>query len=117
MGHCLLVYDIVHDRTRTKIAEICLDYGLDRFQYSAFMGILVRTHQEELMSKIKRQLGEHEGNIQLFTICEKDWRQRQVIEVKKVKRVEGRAAAPRQKSRLKPVEEVEEECPSSLPFP
>ena len=85
MGHCLVVYDISHDGTRTKIADICLDYGLDRIQYSAFLGTLMRTHQEELMLKIKRQLGKREGNIQLFPICGKDWTQRKVIERKKSK--------------------------------
>jgi CRISPR-associated protein Cas2 len=73
---CLLVYDISHDRTRTKIADFCLDYGLDRIQYSAFLGELARTHQEELMLKIGERLGERAGKVQLFTICDKDWRQR-----------------------------------------
>jgi len=79
------VYDISHDGTRTRIADICLDYGLDRIQYSAFLGTLMRTHQEELMLKIKRQLGKREGNIRLFPICGKDWTQRKVIERKKSK--------------------------------
>ena len=82
MGHCLVVYDITHDRTRTKVAETCLDYGLDRIQYSAFLGILARTHQEELMQKLERQLGKHKGSIQLYPICRKDWAQRAVIEVR-----------------------------------
>jgi CRISPR-associated protein Cas2 len=69
----LLVYDISHDRTRTKIADICEDYGLDRIQYSAFLGQLSRVHQEELMEKIGDRLGEKEGKIQLFPICERDW--------------------------------------------
>jgi CRISPR-associated protein Cas2 len=73
---CLLVYDIPHDGTRTKIADFCLDYGLDRIQYSAFLGDLARTYQEELMLKIEDRLGDREGKIQLFVICEKDWRQR-----------------------------------------
>ena len=80
MGHCLVVYDISHDRTRGKVADACLDYGLDRIQYSAFVGTLARTHQEELMLKIEHLLGERAGNVQLFSICEKDWAQRQVIE-------------------------------------
>ncbi len=79
MGYCLVVYDIPHDGTRSKVADICLDYGLDRIQYSAFLGKLIRTHQEELMLKIKRQLGKRAGNIQLYPICQKDWQQRQVI--------------------------------------
>jgi CRISPR-associated protein Cas2 len=73
---CLLVYDISHDRTRSKIADFCLDYGLDRIQYSAFLGDLARTHQEELMLKIGERLGERVGKVQLFTICTSDWRQR-----------------------------------------
>jgi CRISPR-associated protein Cas2 len=73
---CLLVYDISHDRTRTKIADFCLDYGLDRIQYSAFLGDLARTHQEELMLKIGDRLGQRAGKVQLFTICTSDWRQR-----------------------------------------
>jgi CRISPR-associated protein Cas2 len=73
---CLLVYDIPHDGTRTKIADFCLDYGLDRIQYSGFLGDLARTHQEELMLKIGERLGDRDGKIQLFVICEKDWRQR-----------------------------------------
>jgi len=73
---CLLVYDIPHDQTRTKIADFCLDYGLDRIQYSAFLGDLTRTYQEELMLRIEDRLGERAGNIQLFVMCDRDWRQR-----------------------------------------
>jgi len=72
----LLVYDIPDDRARTKIADFCLDYGLDRIQYSAFLGDLARTHQEELVMKIGERLGERAGKVQLFVMCEKDWRER-----------------------------------------
>jgi len=75
-----VVYDISHDRTRTKVAEICLDYGLDRIQYSAFEGELVRTHQEELMLRLEKQLGKRSGNIQLYPICARDWAQRTVVD-------------------------------------
>ena len=76
---CLLVYDIPDDNTRTRVADICLDYGLDRIQYSSFLGDLERTHQEELMMEVAKRLGKRPGNIQLFPICETDWRQRKVI--------------------------------------
>jgi len=83
MGHCLVVYDISHDRTRQKVADICIDYGLDRIQYSAFVGTLARTYQEELMQKLAHQLGKRAGNIQLYPICGKDWAQRCVVEREK----------------------------------
>ena len=76
---CILVYDIPDDGKRTKIAEACLDYGLDRIQYSAFVGPLLPTHQEELMLKIKQVLGKRPGNVQLFPLCEEDWHKRQVL--------------------------------------
>ena len=41
--HCLVVYDISDDKLRTKVADILMDYGLDRIQYSAFAGKLART--------------------------------------------------------------------------
>ena len=75
----LLVYDIPSDRIRAKIADFCLDYGLDRIQYSAFAGELAMTHQEELMLRIGERLGDAPGKVQLFAICEKDWRQRTEI--------------------------------------
>lgn len=76
----LLIYDIVHDRQRTKVAEACLDYGLDRIQYSAFAGSLVRTYQEELMLKIKAIVGESPARVQLYLIDEKAWQKRITVE-------------------------------------
>lgn len=70
---CLLIYDIPNDRARTKVADVCLDYGLDRIQYSAFWGVLNRGQQEELLMKIKKKMGKRAGNVQVIPICAKDW--------------------------------------------
>jgi len=77
---CLLLYDIPDDKIRGKIATFCLDYGLDRIQYSAFMGDLSSNHQEELMLKLARRLGKAAGKIDLFPVCKEDWRGRISIE-------------------------------------
>jgi CRISPR-associated protein Cas2 len=76
--YCLLIYDIPDDRIRTRIADACLDYGLDRMQYSAFYGDISRNHQEELFLKVKEILADKAGNIQLVPICETDWGHRLV---------------------------------------
>jgi len=76
----LLIYDIMHDGTRTKVADVCLDYGLVRIQYSAFLGELSKIHQRELLLKIKRRLGSYGANIQLFPLNEQCWSGRSVIE-------------------------------------
>ena len=70
----LLIYDIPSDRLRTKVANACLDYGLERIQYSAFQGSLTHNRQEELLQRIRRIMGSHAANIQLFPVCEKDLR-------------------------------------------
>ena len=68
----LLIYDITSDRIRQRVADACLDYGLQRIQYSAFFGDLSPNRLDELMQRIARSLGAEEGKIQVFPICEKD---------------------------------------------
>ena len=79
MARCLVVYDISNDRIRTKVAEICLDYGLSRIQLSAFLGDLSHTHQTELLQKARRRLGRSPGHIALFPLCETDFRCRREV--------------------------------------
>ena len=81
----LIIYDIPHDRTRTRVSDTCLDYGLERIQYSAFLGRLSRTHQEELWLRLRRILGQHDGCIQSFKLCQSCWDGRKQL---------GRAIAP-----------------------
>ncbi len=76
----ILIYDIPDDGIRNKIADICLDYGLDRVQYSAFIGQLSATHREELMLKVRKKLGRRLGKICLIPVCETDWEARQEVE-------------------------------------
>lgn len=78
----LVIYDIPHNGTRQKIADLCLDYGLDRIQYSAFEGTLKRTHQEELMLKVKKKLGKRAGDVRLIPICQTDWDNRLILKNK-----------------------------------
>ena len=76
----LVIYDIPHDGTRTKVADCCLDYGLDRIQFSAFVGELSRTHQEELLLRIKRRVGKRAAKVQIVVISTDDWARRLVLE-------------------------------------
>ncbi len=72
----LLIYDIPDTKVRTKVADICLDYGMERIQYSAFRGDLSRVHQEEMVGKMRKRLGKRAGKILLLPCCEKDWKAR-----------------------------------------
>ena len=72
----LLVYDIPDDRIRTKVADFCLDYGLDRIQYSAFIGRLSRGLMDELVQKIQRRIGQKPAKILVVPIPQDAWRER-----------------------------------------
>jgi CRISPR-associated protein Cas2 len=63
------------------VADICLDYGLERIQFSAFLGEITHNRREELLQRIKRQIGQKQANVQLFPICDKDMNLRKVIYV------------------------------------
>lgn len=76
---CLLIYDIPDDRIRQKVADACLDYGLQRLQYSAFVGDLSRTHQRALFGKIRERVQDKAANIQLFPLDEQSWAKRRVL--------------------------------------
>lgn len=76
-----VVYDIVEDKVRKKVADVCLDYGLARIQYSAFCGDLSRDRREALAKRLAQRLGQQEGKIEIVPVCDKDFAQRSVIAV------------------------------------
>ena len=78
--HTYVIYDIVKDRIRKKISEACLDYGLQRVQYSAFLGDINATRRSALEKRLTQELGKQEGKIEIIIVCEKDFRGRSVIE-------------------------------------
>jgi CRISPR-associated protein Cas2 len=75
----MVIYDISDDRTRTRIAEACLDYGLERVQYSAFSGKLTRNKREELFLRLTTILEEKPGKILVQPVCEKDLKAARVV--------------------------------------
>ena len=69
----LVIYDIPSDRKRGKVADACLDCGLQRIQWSAFIGDLAPARKSDLRARVERILKGDEGNIQLYPICGKDY--------------------------------------------
>lgn len=77
----LVVYDIEDDKTRLKAANACLDYGLQRIQFSAFMGNLNHNRREELYLRLRQVLGDSTGDVHFFPICDKDLALRKHVHV------------------------------------
>jgi CRISPR-associated protein Cas2 len=69
-----VIYDIVDDLVRIRVANACKDYGLERIQYSAFSGSLDATRRNELATRLVDTLGTGTGKILVLPVCEKDVR-------------------------------------------
>ena len=68
----VLIYDIENDRLRTRASDICLDYGLERIQFSAFFGKLNRNRRQELALKLRSEIGKESARIRIIPVCEAD---------------------------------------------
>jgi CRISPR-associated protein Cas2 len=68
------MYDIEHDRVRFRVSEACLDFGLERIQFSVFRGKLTHNKREELLMRITNLLGDEQGKILIQPMCEDDAR-------------------------------------------
>jgi CRISPR-associated protein Cas2 len=68
----VLIYDIEDDKLRTRASDICLDYGLERIQYSAFFGKLNRNRRQELSLKLRHEIGKKSARIRIIPVCESD---------------------------------------------
>ena len=75
--HLMLLYDVTSDRIRRKLGDACQDYGLDRTQFSAFVGDLTRGQQRELMQRLRDLLGDAPGALLLVPVSHAEWEARQ----------------------------------------
>lgn len=75
----LVIFDIPSNKIRNKIGEACKDYGLERIQKSCFLGDMNHNRREELRLRLRKILGNKVGNIQVFPLCDKDFRLRKSI--------------------------------------
>lgn len=89
-----MMYDVPDDRLRVRIATICEDYGMQRIQYSTFVGPMSRNRQEEAFMKIARRVGKQEANVLLLAICDKDLAMRKHLVVAKDAAVAEPTVAP-----------------------
>lgn len=71
-NHTVVLYDISHDRARTKVSDACLNFGLTRFQFSAFEGGLSRNRREELALLLQKLIADVGGRLRIFPICGDD---------------------------------------------
>jgi CRISPR-associated protein Cas2 len=76
----ILIYDIEDDKLRTRAADICLNYGLERIQFSAFFGKLNRNRRQELSLQLQRELGTKSARVRIIPVCEQDLKDMWVLD-------------------------------------
>lgn len=78
--YVLVFYDIENDRVRAKVAEVCLGYGLDRVQFSAFLGKLTRNLRQELGLRLQSEIGDESARVHVIPLCEADYKEMWVLD-------------------------------------
>ena len=68
-----VVYDITKDRTRTKIAKRCLDFGLYRIQKSVFLGEVDSSRVDEIVLFSKELMELETDSVYVFPMCRDDF--------------------------------------------
>jgi CRISPR-associated protein Cas2 len=68
-----VVYDISKDRTRKKICDRCLDYGLQRVQKSVYLGEVPANRVEEIIQFSKDLLNLETDAVYVFPMCRDDF--------------------------------------------
>ena len=63
----VIAYDVVKDSSRTKLANILLDYGI-RVQKSVFEADLTREDVKEILQKVSKYI-EAEDSLCLYPLC------------------------------------------------
>ncbi len=68
-----VVYDIVADQPRGKIAKLCKEAGLYRVQKSVFLGTIERNRLDELSLEIDQHVHEETDKVYIFPMCHPDF--------------------------------------------
>ncbi len=66
----VVIYDITDDNLRALVVETLKDYGLQRIQYSAFIGDLRRDELNSLLADLKNLIKDLTENVQLYPLCD-----------------------------------------------
>jgi len=76
----LVLYDVEDDRIRLRLADLCLNYGLDRIQFSAFLGKINRNRRQELSLRIQDLIGTESARVRVIPITEDAFRDMWILD-------------------------------------
>ncbi len=67
-----MIYDVPKEfnKVRTKIAQCCKNHGLERIEYSVFLGDMSPNEAETLAMELEDLTREISADIRIFPICQ-----------------------------------------------
>ncbi len=74
-----MVYDITGDRTRNRVAQRCLDYGLYRAQKSVFLGDVPPNRVQEILDFSQEMLDLATDAVYIFPLCREDFEKVRIV--------------------------------------
>ena len=69
-----VIYDIIKNKTRSRIAIYCKGYGLYRVQKSVFLGSLNKNEIDELSLRCDEIIDKKEDSVYIFPMCDEDFK-------------------------------------------
>lgn len=78
----LITYDISSDKLRVKVAKVLEDYGLERLQYSVFLGSLTRNMLGNVILELKELVKGKEADVRVFFICNHVANNQEIVAIK-----------------------------------
>ena len=74
-----VMYDIVDDRSRNKVAKACKQAGLYRVQYSVFLGKMTANDKDSLSLYIEGLINEKEDSVYIFPMSKDELQQTDLL--------------------------------------
>ncbi len=72
---CWVMYDIKNDRVRSKVSKICEQMGLNRVQYSVFLGTLETSDKDVLQLQIEDLIDIEKDSVYIFPMSKDELRE------------------------------------------
>ena len=66
--YVLVLYDVPKDSLRKRLSDCCLNAGLERLQYSVFLGVGGKLFVQELIARLRSTLGDEEGLVHILPV-------------------------------------------------
>jgi CRISPR-associated protein Cas2 len=69
------MYDIKNDKARTKIAKACEQSGLNRVQYSVFLGTIEKNEKDTLEIILEELMDKNTDSVYIFPMSKDELKQ------------------------------------------